>query len=283
MTGSRTHRMLSTLGAFTLALFLAMPAFGQEYKEAYNAALTAAKANNLDLALQKFTLAANGAKAAGDSDVERRSSRVIAQIEYKLGLNATNAEDFETAMAHFESGIARYPSYSKNYLGRGLALKKLDRIDDAIAAFQQAIEAGNAESDTKTARSAESAIRDHFVYMASSLLSRNGGKPSAADADAALAHLASLGELVELDANALYYAAEAYKVKGDFAQSVASADQALDLHRGSRTDKAKIYFVKGESLVGLGDSAGAKEAFQNAAVGTYRASAEHYLETLGSS
>ncbi len=63
---------------------------------------------------------------------------------------------------------------------------------------------------------------------------------------------------------------------------MSSADQALELHRGSRSDKAKIYFVKGESLVGLGDSDGAKEAFQNAAVGTYRASAQHYLETLGS-
>ena len=282
MTGSRTHRMLSALGAFALALFLAVPAFGQEYKEAYNAALAAAKANSLPEALQKFTLAANGAKAAGDSDVERRSNRVIAQIEYKLGLNATREEDFAAAMTHFDNGISRYPSYSKNYLGRGLALKKLDRIDDAIAAFQQAIEAGTAENDHQTARAAESAIREHFVYMASSLLSRNGGKPSQADADAALGHLASLSGFVDADADALYYTAEAFKAKGEFAQAVAAADQALELHRGSRTDKAKIYFVKGESLVGLGDSDGAREAFQNAAVGTYRASAEHYLETLGS-
>ncbi len=274
--------MSSVLGAFALALFLTLPAFGQEYKEAYNAALAAAKANNLTEALQKFTLAANGAKAAGDSDVERRSSRVIAQIEYKLGLNATREENFANAMTHFDNGISRYPSYSKNYLGRGLALKKLDRIDDAIAAFQQAIEAGTAENDHQTARAAESAIRDHFIYMASSLLSRNGGKPTQADADAALGHLSSLSGLVEIDADALYYTAEAFKTKGDFAQAVSAADQALELHRGSRTDKAKIFFVKGESLVGLGDSDGAREAFQNAAVGTYRASAEHYLETLGS-
>jgi tetratricopeptide (TPR) repeat protein len=274
--------MLSVIGAFAIALFLAMPAFGQEYKEAYNAARTAAKANNLTEALQKFTLAANGAKASGDTEVERRSNKVIAQIEYKLGLNATRDEDYAAALQHFESGIARYPSYSKNYLGRGLALKKLDRIDDAIAAFQQAIEAGTAESDRQTARAAETAISEHFVYLASSLLSRNGGKPSSADADQALAHLARLAGLVEPDADVMYYTAEAFKAKGDFAQSVASAEQALELHRGSRTEKAKIYFVMGEALVGLGDTSGAKDAFQNAAVGSYRASAEHYLETLGS-
>jgi tetratricopeptide (TPR) repeat protein len=120
------------------------------------------------------------------------------------------------------------------------------------------------------------------VYLASSLLSRNGGKPSSADADQALAHLARLAGLVEPDADVMYYTAEAFKAKGDFAQSVASAEQALELHRGSRTEKAKIYFVMGEALVGLGDTSGAKDAFQNAAVGSYRASAEHYLETLGS-
>lgn len=282
MTGSRTHRMLTAIGTFALAILLATPAFGQEYKEAYNAGLTAAKANNLTEALQKFTLAANGAKAAGDTDVERRSNKVVAQIEYKLGLSFTKDEDYSAALRHFDNGINRYPSYSKNYLGRGLALKKLDRVDDAIAAFQQAVEAGNAESDRQTARAAESAIRDHFVFMASSTLSRNGGKPSPAEADEAIGYLSQLTQYVEADADVLYYTAEAFKSKGEFAQAVSAADQALELHRGSRTDKAKIYFVKGEALVGLGDAEGAREAFTNAAVGTYRASAEHYLETLGS-
>jgi activator of HSP90 ATPase len=98
--------MLSVIGAFAIAIFLAMPAFGQEYKEAYNAARTAAKANNLTEALQKFTLAANGAKASGDTEVERRSNKVIAQIEYKLGLNATRDEDYGAAASRSRSSTA---------------------------------------------------------------------------------------------------------------------------------------------------------------------------------
>ena len=52
------------------------------------------------------------------------------------------------------------------------------------------------------------------------------------------------------------------------------------MHRGTASDKAKIWFTKGEALVALGNVDAAKEAFQNAAVGAYRQSAEHYLETL---
>jgi len=56
---------------------------------------------------------------------------------------------------------------------------------------------------------------------------------------------------------------------------------ALEMHRGSKTDKAKIFFVKGEALMNVGDMTGAKAAFTNAAYGTYAASAKHYLDTLG--
>lgn len=282
MTSNSMTRLSRFVLVFLTAIAFVLPAAAQEYKEAYNAALTAAKANNLTEALQKFTLAANGAKAAGDNDVERRSNKVIAQIEYKLGLSATQGDDFAGALRHFDNGITRFPSYSKNYLGRGLALKKLDRIDDAVAAFQQAIEAGDAEADRQTSRAATEAIRDHFVYVASSALSKNGGRPGAADIDAAMTSLAKAQELLEADADIMYYTALAFKAKGDLANAVASADKALELHRGSKTDKAKIWFVKGEVLVALGDAAGAKVAFTEAAVGQYKASAEHYLQTLGS-
>ncbi|NIP53397.1 hypothetical protein GWN42_17115, partial [candidate division KSB1 bacterium] len=83
------------------------------------------------------------------------------------------------------------------------------------------------------------------------------------------------------DSDVYYYLAEIHKVKGEFQQAISMADQALEIHRGSRTDKAKIYYVKGEALMSMGDNSGAKSAFQNAAYGSYKQSAEHYIETLG--
>jgi tetratricopeptide (TPR) repeat protein len=97
-----------------------------------------------------------------------------------------------------------------------------------------------------------------------------------------MGHIEMLLQYVEADSDTYYCTAESQKVNGQFADAIASADQALAIHRGSRTDKAKIYFVKGEALMNSGDIGGAKEAFRNAAYGNYRASAEHYIETLGS-
>jgi len=269
-------------------VLVALFAFGsslaqaQDYKETYNEAREAAVAKDYPTALSKYASAADGAAAEGDDEVERKSRQVVAQLEYIIGRGVLQQEDYAGALAHFDNGIANYPSYAKNYLARASALKKMGQQDDAIAAFAQTMEIATAGSDTKTARQAEEAIRGHFVFLASTALSRNGARTSTADADEAMSHIEAMLQFVEPDADVYYYTAESQKVRGLFADAIASADQALSVHRGSRTDKAKIYFVKGEAMMNSGDVAGAKSAFQNAAYGNYRASAEHYIETLGS-
>jgi tetratricopeptide (TPR) repeat protein len=278
MIGSTSRQILTLL---LLAIIVAVPAAAQDYKEAYNAGLAAATAKNYPEALRKFSEASDGAKAEGDADVEARSNKIIGQIEYSLGVKETRAESFDAALTHFENGMTRYPTYAKNFLGKALALKKLERPDDAMLAFKQAMEVGNANQDRATARKAETAISEHFVYLASSALSRNASGATAADGDAALAHLARVADYVEPGADVMYYTAVAYQAKGQATDAIAAADKSLELHRGSRTDKAKIYFVKGEALMRAGDSAGARTAFQSAAVGSYRASAEHFIELLG--
>jgi len=256
-------------------------ATAQEYKETYNEARDAAMAKDYQTALDKYVEAANGAQAEGDEEVERTARRVIGQLTYILGRGQLQAENFEAALAYFEQGIEYYPSNAQNYLARASALKRLDRMDEAIAAFAQTMEVATAGSDTKTARQAEEAIRGHYIFLASSALSRNGARTGSADADEAMGYIEQLLQYVEADADTYYYTAESQKVKGQFADAIASADQALAIHRGSRTDKAKIYFVKGEALMNSGQIEDAKEAFRNAAYGNYRASAEHYIETLG--
>ncbi|MFT4603784.1 MAG: tetratricopeptide (TPR) repeat protein [Rhodothermales bacterium] len=277
MTGSSTLRMLSLL---FLAAIMAIPATAQDYKEAYNAGLVAAEAKNYAEALRQFTEASDGAKAEGDADIQGRANKIIGQIEYSFGVRQTRAEKYEAALVHFESGIVRHPGYAKNFLGKSLALKKLDRIDEAMTAFQKAAEVGNANADRATARKAENAIREHFVFLASSALSRTASGATRADADEALAELAKIAAYVEVDADVEYYTAVAYQAKGQSTEAAAAADRALELHRGSRSDKAKIFFVKGEALMNS-DPAAARTAFQSASVGSYRASAEHFLELLG--
>ena len=277
----QTNIILSMLFMAFLVGIGSTNVLAQDYKETYNAALEAAKAKDLPTALTKFTSAANGAKAAGDETVEKQSRKIISQIEYNLGRGSLKKEDLAGAIKHFDNGISNNPVNALNYLARASTLKKMDRTDDAIAAFAQTIEIATAGQDSKTARQAEDAIRGHFMFLASSAVSRNGAKATAADGAEALGYLQKMLQYVDADADVLYYTAVSQGAQGDYDSAVMSADQALEMHRGSKTDKAKIYFIKGESLMNIGEIAGAKAAFTNAAFGTYAASARHYLETLG--
>ncbi len=248
----------------------------QEYKRAYNAAIEAAKAKNYDEAHKQFVRAADLAKKAGDADIADRSNKVAAQIDYNRGKQLSDNEKYEDALKHFEAGIKRYPKYANNYLGKGLALSKVNKTDEAVAVFQEA----RKSDDSKVARAAEDAIRGMFVYKASSALSRGGEKASRADAQEAISHLTKLQEVIPLDSDAYYYLAEAYKALGDYDQSITAANKGLEMHTGSKSDKARLYFVKGEALMFKGDNASAKAAFSEARFGSFKAPAEHYLETL---
>ncbi len=257
-------------------------ATAQDYKETFNEAREAVLAKDYPTALTKYTDAAAAASVEGDDAVERKARKTIASLEYILGRGYLKSDDFDSALAHFDNGISNYPSYAKNYLARASTLKKMDRMDDAITGFAQTMDVATTASDTKTARQAEDAIRGHFVFLASTALSRNGARTSTTDANEAMDYIITMLQYVDPDADAFYYMAESQKVKGQFHEAVMSADEALAVHTGSRTDKAKIYFVKGEALMNMGDVPGAKEAFRNAAFGNYKNSAEHFIEMLGS-
>jgi len=265
-----------------LVLLFASPVNAQEYKQSFNDGVEAAKAKNYTSAVDHFTVAAEGAKTEGDSEVERRANGYISKISYSFGLAQMKKEAYDEAIVHFDTGIERDSGYPKNYLARATALKKKGETDASIAAFAQAATIADTAGDSKTARTARQSIHDHFIFLASSALSRNGNRTTRADADEALEALMMLQNFVpDDDSDVLYYMAEIHKVNGEYQDAVQVADQALTLHRGSRTDKAKIYYVKGEALMALGNNPEAKEAFAGAAYGSYKASAEHYIETLG--
>ena len=256
-------------------MFVSIPVSAQQYKEDFNSAQEAAKSSSWSDARNLFFQAATGADDASDPDVAQRARYAAAQIDYKLGTTAFKSDDFEGALQHYTDGESIYPAYIKNLYGKGLAQNRLGRIDEALDSWMAVV---NSPGDRKTSLTAEKRIRDHFISQASQALAKRNA--SARDADAALASLASLSELMEADADVHYYTALAHYTKGEGEAAVEAAQKALGVHTGSRSDKAKIYYVLGEAYVSIKDRDAAKNAFQNAAYGTWKQSAEHYLETL---
>lgn len=284
------HDPMKTLTQhLTRALLLALlfvaatPALAQDddqaYKEAYNAALEAAKAKDYDEAYTQFGEAAELAQQAGEEQIAQRANQVRAQIDYNRGALAARNENYDEALTYFNQGIENNPEYAKNYLGKASALRKQERIDEAMEAYQQAIEVGE-QSDPQIAQAAQNSIRDYYTYLASQALSRGGENVRSADAEEAIGYIEEMQQYVEPDADTYFYLATAANALGNYEQAIQYADQALSMHQGSRTDAAKYYFAKGEAHMFLGNIEEAKAAFQNATYGSYRASAEHYLETL---
>lgn len=289
MTVNRT-RLMTPMKHLVTALMLvtllagvtAAPAFAQddqEYKREFNAGLEAYKAKNPDEAYNHWIKASELAKTAGDQEVSDKAMSYVTQLDYARGVEQLKAEKYQEALQHFEKGIEHYPSFGKNFYGKGLALKNLENWDEAVTAYKKAMELA-ASSDRKTRDAAEQAIRDLFIYRASSALATGNGNVSRASAEEAIGHLNAMKEHVELDADAYYYMAEAYKALGQYDEAITAADQGLELHKGSKTDKAKLYFVKGEALMLNGNNELAKSAFEEARYGSFKAPAEHYIETL---
>ena len=279
-------RPLSYLLAITLMALLATPTLaqetetrvkeGQEYKMKYNEALELAKAKNYDQAYTAFETAIPMAEAAGDESIVKRSQKVLAQLDNSRGTRAFKSENYQAALEHHQKGIAHKNDYVPNHYGKANALRKLGRMEEALPIYQAVMQM----DDRKSANAAEKTVRGHYIYLASSALSNSNGNPSRTQAQGALDNLDEMELYVEADADALYYKAEALKALGNYDQAIEMADKALAIHRGSRSDKAKIYFNKGESLMLQGATGGAQEAFTNALYGDYKPLAQHYLDEL---
>jgi hypothetical protein len=247
----------------------------QEYRETYNAAIAAAEAKNFSDAYAKYELAAQQAEAAGDADIAKKSHIVCAKIAKIIGTEAYKAGNFTEALAQFEAGLKHESGYVPNLYMKGLTQKQLGDLDAAMTTLAEAANS----NDAKTARAAADAIRDNYHAEASQLAAKE--PMLTADAAQIRSLIAKMEEFGQApDANSYFYLGLAAKAEGKYNEAITFADQAIALHRGGRGDKAKLWFLKGECLVAAGNNAQAKQAFSEAAFGSYRASAQHYIDTL---
>jgi tetratricopeptide (TPR) repeat protein len=63
-----------------------------------------------------------------------------ADLHYRLGLLLRNRGQVEDAIAAFEQAVAINPTYMKALIKLGLSLREVDRTDEAIKVFRQAVE-----------------------------------------------------------------------------------------------------------------------------------------------
>lgn len=253
----------------------------EQLREAWEAAVAAYQARNFTTAYTEFERAAELGNQLEDPKAQetgQRARQYLPRIAYAEGLQHLQSGDHNAAVAAFDKGFALDSTYVNNLLGKGQAYQRMDRSDDALALYVRALASGRASGDSDGVRRAEEAIRSYYQPQASELLaSENVG---ATQARRAITYLEEMQQHVDADANTYFYLASAHNILGEHERAVQLLDQGLEMHTGSRTDKARFYFEKGEALRYMGNIAAAKEAYRNAAFGSYKQPAEHFIETL---
>jgi tetratricopeptide (TPR) repeat protein len=200
-----------------------------------------------------------------------------ARRRYNEGNDLLRAEDYEGALSKYEQGLALDSTNGKNAYGRALALAQLDREDDAVAAFQQAIRLSDAARDAETADAARRALGLISYNRALALLQANPLPQPTAEEALPLLEEAEAGHV---DASQLpYQLARVHNVLGNYDEAERYAQQAVEANADVE-DKSAYYIELGLARQGAGNVEGAREAFEQARNGAWSGWAEHYLQQL---
>lgn len=250
----------------------------EQLQQEYEQGVQAAKANEASTAYEHLEEALVLAHATDQEGAAQRIQEFLVSLPKQWGNDALEDEDYEQALEHFEKGIEHNEQEAYLHYGKGIALINMDQEEEAIESLTRAVEVGEETGDQSTAQTARERIQEHYVYLASEEL--NADNPTQAQATQAIEYLDEMEEYVEPNASAYFYRATALYHLNQFEDAIAAAQQGLELFDGSRSDAARYHFVIGESHVELDNIEEARQAFEQATYGDYRARAEHYLETL---
>lgn len=241
----------------------------QHYKEFKNQQ----NLEQLNDAIDSFTETVDVAKKYNNSDIASRAQSIVPKLFYTKSIYLFKTSKYQESLDALDQAINIDPKYAKAYYQKGIVMKNMDKgnWEKAIDMFDKAIQVGLSANDQQIVSKAENAAREELVYQGAQATKDKHYKDA----------VKILNRALDYDAkspNAYYRLAEAYNKQAMWNQALNSADKALKYEKGGKTDLAKIYFEKGTALKGLGNKSAACSAFEQAAYGSFKASAEHQME-----
>ncbi|MCB9298690.1 MAG: hypothetical protein H6559_37075 [Lewinellaceae bacterium] len=232
----------------------------------YNTGLEQIKAKNYTEALPLMEQAIEAADPEADAEVVKLAKRNGAIAAYYVGNDQRKSDDFETALATYDKGIAFSPGFYANYIGRAQALEGLGKVTESVSAY---IDAGDVCIKSKKADKAEKMYSKAENVVAVAW----GDKKWDATSEYAMAYLEKR-ESPEVH----YYLAYAEKEKGNAEKAVEHADKAIGL--AGEGDASKYYMAKAESLEALGQAEAAVEAYKMVKDAKYNERAKYKINEL---
>ncbi len=220
---------------------------------------------------------------------------------YNEGNQKLKAGDYTAAVQSYDQALAIEKDY-RTYYQKGIALKKLSKLDEAKDAFENSLQqkndfeaAYNALGGVYFSMGNYSKAVDNFEKVLKSATNEN--VKSAVKKNLAIAY-AKMGSNAATEGNsnkaidylqkavdnnnydAAYLSlAKLYSELGDWDKSISAAENALKYR--STISKGGPYYYMGVSYKGKGDTEKAKEMFNQAkSDATYKKTAEYELSSL---
>ncbi len=185
-----------------------------------------------------FVPLANPAIAQDDLD-NLESASVSA---YEQGLQALQAEDFDTARQIFTDVIATAPADPRGYIGRATALAGLDLQQDALADFKTAMDYTNSPAPEARALRAETQFQRGKMYM-------DMGNQFVSTA---LPDLQAAREVNPADLRYAYQLGKAYAIASPFSPGAGEqAEPLLTQYLEENPDDAEAHRLRGTAYAAM--------------------------------
>jgi len=241
--------------------------------DAFNEFRSGPSLEKLDAAIELFTQSEEIGVTSGDTDVQRKSTSVLAQLNYQKGIMLFKRELFVEAEAALDEAIRINANYAKAYYQKALVHKKNspEDVDGIMSWYDQAIAIAIQVNDSEVERLAnESAHGD--------LLFRGAKAIEAGNLTNAIELLKLSLDYFSESSDSYYRLAEASNKLSRYSDAITYSNQALALEQGGNTDKAKIFFELGLANQMLNNKGEACSAFESAAYGSFKSPSEHKME-----
>ena len=225
-------------------------------------------AGKVDESIAAFKKAAEFGTRYGDADIKRRSESNLPTLYYSVGTNHLKTTKLAEADVAFDEALKLNPNFANAYYGKFLLLKAKNNWDGALAMADKTIQVATATNDSRAGNLVKENVRKELIIRAA-------GRTEAKSYTEAVDILNSATKYGE-DPDIFYRLAETFNKMGQLDNAIASANKALELEKGGKPDKAKIYFELAMAQMAKGNLTAACSAFGEAAVGNFKTSAEHY-------
>ncbi len=262
-------KIVTLLTAMLLVLPLGQYALAQEEASAaslYNDAVAKLKAKEYEAALDLMGQALEIADPESDAQVIKLAKANGARAAYAVGTKNRQGEDYEAALAAYDTGIEYDPGFYANYRGRAQALESSGAVAESVKAYYKASEVAKAAGEADRA--------DSYASKAENIVAVAYGDKAWDDV---LAYGNAYLEVAE-SPDVHYYLSYALKESGNPSSGLEHVDKALEM--GGSTDDGKYLYAKGEILEDLGQTDAAVGIYKQITSGKYAERAEYKVNTL---